>query len=191
MDDSPRPIWVRIVDRKTGETALVSGLRFKAVPRDLPPMPAWEPIPGEPIVVDGTRNHAVDIIIAAMTQPDPIPDLDRLCLRDYGHGSYAIQRDLALWESHRVVILDHPDASGGDFLNAGRLTWASVEGGTSEMVAICEAILADESIAFDRCAVEALPGDRFAFWSPRNSLYCSIWPGDECRRFAAEALETL
>ena len=73
------------------------------------------------------------------------------------------------WLNHDGSEWTEKGGHGSRFCSSARLDPRTcVEGCGYEMVAVCEAILAGESWASHRCAVEIL-GDEVGFHSPRNS----------------------
>lgn len=69
---------------------------------------------------------------------------------------------------------------------SGRISDACVEGDASEMMAIAQAIQAEGSAQFDRCAVQRVEGHGFFFWSPRNSQERAFVETEDAKELAEE-----
>lgn len=76
------------------------------------------------------------------------------------------------------------------FMRSARISDACVEGYSSEMLALAEAIEKRECESFKRCAVDAT-SDRVEFWSPRNSQRPGIASWAEADELAALIRTTL
>lgn len=65
-------------------------------------------------------------------------------------------------------IVHHDDGNGAHLVCSSRLGNADIEGYASEMLAIADAIIERDYVAFRRCAVNC-GTDGVRLWSPRNS----------------------
>jgi hypothetical protein len=98
------------------------------------------------------------------------------------------------WAEHENQHWVEPLGPGSAALRySGRVADADVEGTSSEMAAIADAIENGGSVTFRRCAAVALGDGRYSLFSPRNSQPegAAVITPEQARHLAAEIRRVL
>lgn len=115
------------------------------------------------------------------------PDIELVCRKsDALDDWYVIDRKVHDGTSE----LRQGRHGGLSFFMSSRISDADVEGRAAEMLAIADAIDADGSVSFRRCAVDCV-ADGFEFYSPRNSTVDGCTSAACAKRLAVNIREVV